>query len=421
MRDKLTSLLFCLALAAVFTLAVFVPQDARASVQENRALAAFPVPSAARVLSGDYAQDFETYLSDNIGLRSVWVNLATRLQHFDFLPRAADPAAPSVPVGEDDAPVPPEDEAEQFPVTPAVYYPGAPNYYLTESGKLALSEGHIMEIFTANETARGEYSAMLAHYRAALGEDVELSVMLVPTQIEFNATEYRALSDSEQETIDAIYAAAEGYHTVDAYSALRAHSDEYIYFRTDHHWTQLGAYRAYEQWAQEHGLTPVSLNALDYSAYEGFLGYLYNTANVPAYSAYADTIEVYAGENYEARVRDVNGGTVSERTTQLFNIPSSEEMPRYASIFLDGDHALTEIHTDAENGKTLLVIKDSYANVFVPFLANHYETILMIDPRQFDGSVTALCNEYGVDEVMFINYVFTTTFRDFIARMDAII
>ena len=87
---------------------------------------------------------------------------------------------------------------------------------------------------------------------------------------------------------------------------------------------------------------------------------------------------------------------------------------------MDGDHQFAEINTDVKNGEVALVIKDSYANTVIPLLTNNYETILVIDPRSYKGTVTQLTNEYEIDDIIFINYALTTTFSSFIDSVDAI-
>ena len=96
-------------------------------------------------------------------------------------------------------------------------------------------------------------------------------------------------------------------------------------------------------------------------------------------------------------------------------------MPKYAKIFMCGDHPFCKITTDNKNGKTLLVIKDSYANALIPLLTQDYETVIAVDPRNYYGKVTELVKEYEVDDCLIINYTFTTTFADIISLMNQIL
>ena len=82
---------------------------------------------------------------------------------------------------------------------------------------------------------------------------------------------------------------------------------------------------------------------------------------------------------------------------QRCTVPPEGTVPAYA-LFMGGDHAFARVDTDVDNGKCALVIKDSYANALIPFLTAHYETVLVIDPRSFYGTLSDLTAEYEIDE-----------------------
>ncbi|MBQ2696001.1 MAG: hypothetical protein IJF61_01725 [Clostridia bacterium] len=166
--------------------------------------------------------------------------------------------------------------------------------------------------------------------------------------------------------------------------------------------------------------TSVQLSDYHVSRRHGFLGYLYNQAKDPTLQKHADTIEMFTkGENLSFTAKAKENGQMVSYTAQLFKLPAQNESPKYG-IFMGGDHQFAEINTENKNGKTLLVMKDSYANTLLPFLVEQYETVLVIDPRNFYSTVTALTEEYDIDDMLFVNYVFTTTFTDFIDRMVAV-
>lgn len=243
---------------------------------------------------------------------------------------------------------------------------------------------------------------------------------LVPTSIEFTDSPYRSLSDSEKDTIDQIYASLSGITPVNVYDRLAENADAYVYFRTDHHWTQRGAYLGYEALMEAMGNSPLPLSDMTADKRSGFLGYLYNQANVPAYERFSDDIEYFMpGENYTVQAQARENGAVVEYTTKIYSIPPTGNLPTY-SLFMGGDHPFARIDTAVQNGKCALIIKDSYANALIPFLTSHYETILVIDPRNFYGTVAKVQGEYEIDDVIVINYVFTSTFPDFIAAIDKI-
>ena len=387
MREKITSAVFVAVLLGFFTLVVICPKDMKSSVQENRPLAEMPEFSLKSLFSGEFTTNFETYLSDNVGMRSDFVNLGTRLKKLQGIQKENSGKIEELPSG----------------------------------GSLALTDGKIMEIFRKNPETEKTYINTINSYGQQFGETHNVYLLMAPTQIEFDTSEYKKLSDSEKETIDNVYSSVKNVKTANAYDKLKAHSGEYIYFRTDHHWTQRGAYYAYQSLMEAAGYEAVDINSLTVNTHSGFLGYLYNQANSPEYAKHADDIEYYSnGKNYQviARGPDEAGNLVNYKS-RIYCPPAEGKAPLY-SVFMGGDHAYCEINTDVKNGKCALVIKDSYANALLPLLTNNYEKIIVIDPRNYFGTVTELTQTQKIDDIIIVNYVFDTTMADFIENLNRI-
>lgn len=178
------------------------------------------------------------------------------------------------------------------------------------------------------------------------------------------------------------------------YENLLAHKEESIYYRTDHHWTMLGAYYAYEAWAEEQGLTPVALEALDKKILKtDFLGTHYGRIH---YARQADVMEFYDPGTECQVVYDLGNGDVSGLYQEKYL--DTEDAYRY---FLDGNHGLVQIETDVQSGH-LVVLKDSFANCFVPFLTLHYQKITVIDPRYFRADVSEWLSGQDVTGVLIL-------------------
>lgn len=175
---------------------------------------------------------------------------------------------------------------------------------------------------------------------------------------------------------------------------LREHSSEYIYFKTDHHWTMLGAYYAYEAWALQQRMEPVCLTSLEKSVLrEEFLGTHYGKIH---YASASDTLEFYdpgttCSAVYDLGTSDVNGLYQPQHL-------KGEDAYRY---FLDGNHGLVEITTEQDGGH-LVVLKDSFANNLIPFLTAHYEKITVIDPRYFRMDIGEWLADKNVTEVLIV-------------------
>ena len=168
---------------------------------------------------------------------------------------------------------------------------------------------------------------------------------------------------------------------VPLFDALKLHNNEYIYFRTDHHWTQLGAYYGYVEYCKAKGFTPVSLDSLEKRSFPGFLGSFYNDSPNDAMAADGDTYD----------------------TENLY------------LIFSAGDQPYEKVTNSAINdGSACIVLKESFGNVFVPFLTNHYQNVYVIDYRYYTGDLVQLARDTGAKDVLFVNNISMTRNEDLI-------
>ena len=160
--------------------------------------------------------------------------------------------------------------------------------------------------------------------------------------------------------------------TVDAMTSLRLHNDEYIYFRTDHHWTALGSYYAYTAWAEAAGFEPVPLTEFDTKEQTGHLGLFYSACNYPAaMRANPDTIVAYVPRS---------GFTCNPVNAMDFAATGY-------NTFIAGDRAITTIvNNDIDDESACVLVKDSYGNPFAVWLTQHYHTVYVIDYRKYKDS-----------------------------------
>ena len=183
-------------------------------------------------------------------------------------------------------------------------------------------------------------------------------------------------------------------HYVDVYSVLREHAGEEIYYRTDHHWTSLGAYYGYLAWAEKVGKEPFAYQISNMvTVSEDFLGTLHSRINLDWRK---DSIQ-YFRETDQQSVQVVYD--LQNQKDSCYE-PAYLETKNQYGFFLDDNHAFIEIGTDYRNGKTLFVIKDSYANCFVPLLLPYYEKIYVLDLRYFNGRLFRFMESYEPEEGM---------------------
>ena len=211
-------------------------------------------------------------------------------------------------------------------------------------------------------------------------------------------------SDQAQAEKDILAGMGQNIKTVPLHDALNAHRTEYIYFRTDHHWTALGAYYAYVQFCNVKGITPRDLSDYEVSQYTGFLGSFYNDGGKPdAMKNHPDTVTAYHPISTEARMQY---GKTADSLTPGKVIYDESDAPaglKYGT-FIMGDNPYTVIENpDLSDGSKCIVVKESFGNAFVPFLVDHYQTVYVIDYRYYSGSVSALAKANGVTDVIFAN------------------
>ena len=189
---------------------------------------------------------------------------------------------------------------------------------------------------------------------------------------------------------------AAGGRFVDVRQTLAEHKDEYIYYRTDHHWTSTGAYYAYKQLCDTLGLTPFDPSAHTVLAADGFYGTHYSKARTP--DAEPDTITYYDLPN-ELTIYSVSGpGQPADgETTGLYDTAKLDVYDKYA-MFLHGNNGLSRIRGDGTG--RILVIKDSYANCFAPYLTANYADIDVVDFRNYNYGLDKLIADNDYDQLL---------------------
>lgn len=212
-------------------------------------------------------------------------------------------------------------------------------------------------------------------------------------------------SDQAQAEKDILAGMGQNVKTIPLHDVMMSHRTEYIYFRTDHHWTALGAYYAYVQFCTAKGITPHNLSDYEVSQFPGFLGSFYNDGGKPdtmkndpdtvnAYHPVSATASMKYGDNENSTL---TGGQV------IFDESTASASLKYGT-FIMGDNPFTVIENpEVSNGESCIVVKESFGNAFVPFLVDHYQTVYVVDYRYYSGSITQLARDKGVKDVLFVN------------------
>ena len=193
--------------------------------------------------------------------------------------------------------------------------------------------------------------------------------------------------------------------SVALYDALLAHRTEYVYFRTDHHWTATGAYYAYEQFCKAKGITPTPISSYTVDEYDGFLGTFYRDSNQnAAMGANPDKVVAYHPLSTEATLDYGDSENASLTRGKIIYDESTAPASLKYGAFITGDNAYSVINNpDVTDGSSCIVVKESFGNAFVPFLTDHYQTIYVLDYRYWKGSISQFAQDKGVQDVLFVN------------------
>ena len=267
-----------------------------------------------------------------------------------------------------------------------------------------------------SESAADVYVEMIDKAQKKLDGIADVYDILVPTSvgIMLDDESQEAMGISNQgDAIDYIYSGINetnsNVKTVDVFSTLKNHNSEYIYFRTDHHWTALGAYYAYVQYCNAKGIEPTPLEDYETIEFTDFVGsFYYESDKVEALAENPDTLTAYIPKTTNDMMY-VNENLEKIQWNIIMDVTGWDNSSYY-SCFAAGDEIYAQIdNPNVDNGESCVVIKESYGNAFIPFLADHYEHIYIVDYRYFydypeyENSVYKLVTENNVNDVIFIN------------------
>lgn len=367
---------YCIFLTVLFSLFIggilvgsLLAPDKEFSELENRYLQTPPKLSLENLQSGKFMEDAEDYVNDHVIGRDLWVALKAWSERL-----SGKQENNGVYFGKNDTLINRLDEPswEDIPAQGGT------------SAKPGL------------ETSAGYVNALVNNV------DVPVYFGIIPSAAEIwsDRLPEGAPTADEKAIIDRLYDTVQTY-TIDVYSALEEHKDEDIYYRTDHHWTSLGAYYGYTGLATALGYTPVPLN--DYTETvrsTEFYGTVFSSSGVRWVRP--DTISTYVpddGITVASHTYD-NKGTPVEEPRQLYDTSFLSVKDKY-SMFLGGNQPLGVVkNANNPDGPRLLIIRDSYADSLVPFLTPHFSEIHLLDLRYYKLSIADYIAQNGIDQAL---------------------
>ena len=268
-----------------------------------------------------------------------------------------------------------------------------------------LSDGHYWAISCFGGGKGKTYATALNSFREQLDENVKIYSMVVPTAGEYYLPDkYDDYNASHKKSIDSINEQlSEGIIPIDAIGELWNHIDEPIYTRTDHHWQPLGAYYAAKTFAEAADVPFADISTMKQVDIEGYVGTMYsftesaNILNDPETFTYYKPTNSYTTYYYD---RAYNFD---------YEFPFFVEMPVSGSYstFMAGDDKIVRIETDVDNGRKLLVFKDSYGNAEIPFYFGSFEEIYVCDMRYFEPNAIEFIKEHEITDLLFTMCTFS--------------
>ncbi len=286
------------------------------------------------------------------------------------------------------------------------------------------------EYYNFNEDVANSYITAICEADDVLGDLATVYDMVIPTSMdimlpESYIEENGINSDDQKKAINYITESIQynnpNVKTVPLFDALKVRNNEYIYFRTDHHWTQLGAYYAYVEFCKAKGIEPVPLDGFDKDSYEGFLGTFYSDNPNAEMEANPDTVEAYrVRADTDMMFIDMHSG---ERIEGWPVINDGDQYGRQELyyIFAAADEPYEELYNrDLDDGSACVVLKESFGNCFVPFLLSHYQTVYVVDYRYYDGNLRELVQESGATDVIFLNNISMTRNSDLVESLNGL-
>ena len=365
-QEKLVGIIFILTLFLFLIINVIVP-DREKSVQENRMLVTKPKFRLSSLISGDYDEKFEAYMDDQFVGRDMWRKLKVTV-----------------------------DRIGGSRLENGVYI--GTNGQLLEQIEVA-DENHL----AANIKAIKSFSESQSK--------IPVRMMLVPDAANVLNHSLPSLAKPEDQT--QMFSMVrkdlgDSVEWIDVSTELNKHKTEKIYYKTDHHWTTLGAFYAFQAAAPSLGIDgDLSGKYVSYTVSDSFNGMLASKSGVNLGEKEQIDIYVPTEEDTDLIVDYVDEG---KRSTSLYDSSKLKEKDQY-TVFLGGNSSLLDIRTVSTSTKRLLLVKDSFANSFIPFLTPYYREIVVVDPRYYSGTINDLMDSYRISEVLFL-YSGNTFFKD---------
>ncbi len=254
-----------------------------------------------------------------------------------------------------------------------------------------------------NQSGAKAFAATANYYKTLFGDKVRVSTVVIPVSaMVVDNEQVKATVQDQNNILQQMKTHMDpSVNFVNVYPKMYEHRDEYLFFKSDHHWTGLGAYYAYAAFAESIGLVPTQLDDFNYTIVnDRYQGSLYSWTQDERVKYFIDTVEAYTPKKpLTMTVTNASGGTA---TYDSCIYPGNKT---YVT-FIAGDNPYTVINVpENPQDKNILVLKDSFGNAFVPYLCEHYGNVIIVDVRYSSFNIYEHLRDYGLTDIVFVNNI----------------
>lgn len=358
-QSYITIIVFCLLIFG-FTIATILKPSSEFSEIENRVLAQKPEVKLEAILNGEFEADYEEYLNDQFVWRNQWISLKTSVERLLLKRESKD-----------------------------IYF-AKDGYFIEKHSGSFKTQTAKRNIVTLEEFVK--------RYGEKFGTG-HISVLIVPNAVDILQDKLPPFADlgGGGEYLRQIAKGLPKGDWIDLISVLREHTDEELYYRTDHHWKTLAAFYAYQAWAKKQGYFVPELTDYEIQTVaDNFEGTVQSKLGI---KAKGDTIELFFPIN--ALAYTVYKESTGEFENSLYDYAAVDTKDKYA-VYFGGNESFLQISTGVENGRKILVLKDSYANCFIPFMLGEFQTIDVLDLRYINQKLSELIEEGDYTDLLIL-------------------
>ena len=356
--ESLIGKIFLLSLFLVLLVNIIAP-DREQSDQENRMLDTMPKLSLTGVLNGDFMEQWESYMSDQFAGRNLLRGLKVKLDRL-----------------------------------------GGSRM---ENGVIIGKDGQLFEDIAVPDDELFKDNINAVRSFAEMYPDIPTTVMLIPDAaciLSDSLPAFATVEDQSQMFSMVERGLGDSVSWVDAYSALNKHKTEKLYYKTDHHWTTQAAFYVFQEAAAGLGIEgDVSDDYVSYTVTDSFNGVLASKSGAGLLDE-KERIDIYVPTEGDDDVI-VNYVDEAKKRTSLYDSSKLETRDKYG-VFFGGNTSVMDIRTMSTSSQRLLVVKDSFADCFIPFLTPYYREIVVVDPRYYSGTLEDIMATYRITDALIL-------------------